>query len=249
MGRQRSFLFTLLLVALCSIVMGVKQEDFKQCSQSSFCRRLRAIGTKQSEATPGSFKSPYSLGSHIPTSGPETASWTWPVKSALYPEIAFNLRVDILERGDGIVRIRMDEVGSKTKFKRYDETAKWALVDPEPALNSSSGTTFHSTNWRTIISYGSTLSLKVEHSPMKITQFRDGQPQIILNERSLLHMEHFRTKDVEAQDAIQSDSEQMVMKGDEMDRSWFETSDADMFEESWKRWKDSKPKGEHGTEL
>ena len=139
----------------------------------------------------------------------------------------------------------MDEVDSTTPFQRYNETPKWSLVDPEPPL--SSNVQLKEGKGEDIISYGGVLSLNVQHSPLKITQYRDGIPQVIFNERSLLHMEHFRIKAVEAAatEEIQSESEQMVLQGDEMDMSWFETSDADTFEENWKRWKDSKPKGRH----
>ena len=237
-------LFLIVLIISSIAVMGVKQDDFKLCSQSSFCRRLRSIGTRQSEAPGGSWKSPYSPGRPISTPGvsKSDASWSWPVKSSLYPEIAFNLRIDILAKGDGIARIRMDEVDSKTPFKRYNETAYWSMVDPEPALAPASAVKFSKDS--STINYGAGLSIEVEHEPLRITQLRDGQPQIIFNERGLLHMEHFRIKDVEATAEITGEGEQIVLKGEEMDRSWFEESDADMFEESWKKWKDSKPKGQ-----
>ena len=239
--RATGTLWTLVLLACLSIVIMVKQDDFKQCSQSSFCRRLRAIGAKQAES-PTAFTSPYSVGAPVATS--MHGSWTWPVKSSLYPHISFNLRIDVLEQGDGIARIRMDEVDSTTPFRRYNETAKWSLLGPEPSLSSDAK--LREGKGEDIISYGGALSLNVQRSPLKITQYRDGTPQVVFNERSLLHMEHFRIKDVEAAatEEIQSESEQMVLQGDGMDLSWFEISDTDMFEENWKRWKDTKPKGE-----
>jgi len=224
--------------------LGVKQEDFKQCHQSSFCRRLRGIAGKQ-EASRDAFQSPYTVGPPATTSGTiDHASWSFPVTSSLYPEISFELRVDILEKGDGIARIRMDEVNSHTPFKRYNETAKWALVDVEPSLASLAIAKLESGKDKSTITYGSGLSLEIVHSPLKITQMRDGKPEIIMNDRSLFHMEHFRVKALEAVQENLSESEQMVLKGGEMDRSWFEESDADMFEEKFRTWTDSKPKGE-----
>jgi alpha 1,3-glucosidase len=163
------------------------------------------------------------------------------MRSSLYPEIQFDLRVDVLEQGDGIVRVRVDEVGSKTPFRRYNETAKWVLLDESPRLSSSAK--LSSTSDRSTISYGAGLSLEIQHSPFRITQLRDGRPEIVLNDRSLFHMEHFRIKEQESAEELLGEGAQTVLKGGELDRSWFEETDADMFEEQWKKWRDSKPKG------
>ncbi len=242
---MRLFLLALLALVLgITSVNGVKHEDWKSCSQSSFCRRLRAIGTRQAEAPAGTFHSPYSLAAPVSTSrtADDEASWTWPLKSRLYPEISFELRVDILAEGEGIARIRVDEVGSSTPFKRYNETAKWALLNPSQSLGAGKLST--SAGKSTIV-YGpsSSLSLEITHTPLKIVQSRNGQPQMIVNERSLFHMEHFRIKELEKAEEVVREGEQVVLKGGEMDRSWFEESDREMFEEKFKQWTDSKPKG------
>ncbi|WWC69177.1 uncharacterized protein I206_103113 [Kwoniella pini CBS 10737] len=232
---------------LLPLTLGVKEEDFKKCSQSSFCRRLRSIATKQEAAPSGTFTSPYTLASPIAVAD---GSWKWPLASSLYPEIRFELQVDILAEGDGIARIRIDEIDTKSQFKRYNETAKWALVDPDPSLSSSA--VLKSSSGKSSISYGpssSKLSLDIQHSPLKIIQLRNGKPEIVFNERSLFHMEHFRNREIEKTAEILSDSEQIVLKGDEQDRSWFEESDVDAFQETWKRWTDSKPKGPEGFGL
>ncbi|RXK42031.1 alpha 1,3-glucosidase [Tremella mesenterica] len=217
--------------------MSVKQEDFKLCSQSSFCRRLRSIGAKQA-TSPAHFRSPYAVGKAIQISDSPEASWAWPLKSALYPEISFELRIDVLE-GD-VVRIRADEVRSKTPFRRYNESAKWALLK-EDLLMARTASIKH-TPEKSIIKYGKDgkLVLEVQHKPFKIIQSREGKPMVIMNERGLFHMEHFRVKEVEAGQELLSEGEQMVIQND---NSWFEESDKDMFEETWKKWTDSKPKG------
>ncbi|ODO10934.1 hypothetical protein I350_01533 [Cryptococcus amylolentus CBS 6273] len=231
------------LFALLPLAPAVKHEDFRQCSQASFCRRLRSIGAKQ-EAAGKSFQSPYSVADPIPSES--DGSWNWHVSSSLYPQIHFELRVDILQQGDGIARVRVDEVESSTPFKRYNETARWVLLDTEPALDASAS--IKTSNGKSVISYGpsSSLSLEIVHSPLKITQLRNGKPEIVFNDRSLFHMEHFRVKDVEAQ---VSEGEQVVLGGDALDRSWFEESDADAFTEKWKKWTDSKPKGPEGLSI
>lgn len=230
------------LALLPVAVLGVKHEDFKTCSQSSFCRRLRSIGARQSEA-PKTFTSPYSLGEPVvDESG--GASWKWPLRSSLYPQISFELQVDVLREGNGIVRVRADEVGSTTPWKRYNETSRWVLLDTEPSLSSAATVKLSSAKGTDTITYGSGLSVKIERSPFRLTQLRHGKPEIVLNDRSLFHMEHFRLKEVEKQEEHLSEGEQVVLKGGEMDRSWFEESDKDMFEERFRTWTDSKPKGE-----
>ncbi|WWD16176.1 hypothetical protein CI109_100601 [Kwoniella shandongensis] len=238
------------LLLLLPFTLAVKREDFKECAQTSFCRRLRSLAGRQESAPQGTFHSPYSLSDPVAVTN-EGGSWTWPLRSELYPSVRFELRVDVLAEGDGIVRVRVDEVGSTTPFKRYNETAKWALLTPNPA--TSSAATLKSSSGKSVITYGpssSHLSLEIAHSPLKITQLRKGKPEIVFNERSLFHMEHFRVKEIEKiEENVGGEGEQMVLKGGEMDRSWFEESDADMFQEKWKQWTDSKPKGPEGFSL
>ena len=238
----------LALTALAPEALGVKHEDFKLCEQSSFCRRLRSIGEKQLASS--SFTSPYTVGPPSTTADTiDHASWSFPISSSLYPEVSFELRVDILEKGDGIARIRMDEINSKSGFRRYNETARWALVDINPPLSSLANVKLSSKKGKSIIKYGKGLSIEIVHSPLKITQLRDGQPEVVFNERSLFHMEHFRAKEEKIEEA-QSEGEQVVLEAHNgIDRSWFEDNDGDAFEERWKKWTDSKPKGPEGLSV
>jgi alpha 1,3-glucosidase len=149
----------------------------------------------------------------------------------------------VLAEGDGIVRVRADEMGSSTPWKRYNETAKWVLVNENPAVSSSSSVKMSTSKGVDTITYNDGLSVRVERSPFKLTQLRTGKPEIVLNDRSLFHLEHFRIKEIEKQEEVMSEGEQVVLKGGEMDRSWFEEHDKDMFEERFRSWTDSKPKG------
>ncbi len=225
------------------IINAAKHGDFKTCSQSSFCRRLRSLSTRAEEK---GFHSPYDLihARHDTTDEDGPATWIFPLKTELYPEISFELRVDVLAAGDGIARLRVDEVDSKTQWKRYNETAKWALIDAEPAVAQKSSVKFSSGPSTTTISYGDaqSLSLVIEHSPLKITHRRDGKPVMVINERGLFHMEHFRTKEEPVK--VEGEQEQIHMHAG-VDTTWFEgTPDHELFEESFGKWRDSKPKGE-----
>ncbi|MDA4805653.1 hypothetical protein NY486_07085, partial [Enterobacter hormaechei] len=75
---------------------------------------------------------------------------------------------------------------------------------------------------------------------------------VVFNERSLFHVEHFRTKPEPKPEAVEGEAaegdsaagEQVVLAVPEtLDRSWFEADDNELFEERWKQWTDSKPKG------
>lgn len=259
------------LVLLLSPALAVKREDFKECAQTSFCRRLRALSAKHDAAVamaPGSFVSPYSLGAPSPASAVKgEAAWTFPLSSSLYPDINFELRVDILDAGNGgVARVRVDEVGSVSPWRRYNETARWVLVDAEPKLGKAKLAT---KNGVSTVSYGDGLALQITHSPLKITQSRNGVEQVVFNDRALFHMEHYRTKEIEEVVEEVKTEEAEPVEGDadvkveveveakaepesppeqkpfepKIDRSWFETEDNDMFEEQWKRWRDTKPKG------
>lgn len=245
--------------------LAVKTDDFKTCAQSAFCRRLRSLAPRQA-ASPATWASPYSVVGHAalqstgddPTAQP---SIVFPVASALFPgEAAFELKVDVVN--DGIARVRLDEVGSPTGRRRYDEAPRWALVDG--ALSRASfdlNTDDRTTN----VSFPSSstpagMRLVVEHAPLKLSLFREGEPEpeVVLNGRGLLHMEHFRSRsdtpaasepDVLAEAAQAEGGAQTVLGGGPaaVDRSWFEGPqdewERDMWEEKWRTWTDSKPKG------
>lgn len=122
-----------------------------------------------------------------------------------------------------------------------------------------------------LISYGPSLSYKLElqHSPLKAIFSRDNVPQVILNERGLLHMEHFRPKPSPfptpnppseeeegesgtpketAQELVfQSRKRSLLSSGHSstLSERWagFEEEDSGEWEESFSGKADSKPKG------
>ncbi|KAF9237885.1 glycoside hydrolase family 31 protein [Melanogaster broomeanus] len=212
-----------------------KANDFKTCSQSGFCRRGRALSAR-SLAAGSSWQSPYSINPSTLLLDPLEASFTAAVTSSAYPNIKFAL--DVRVHDDGVVRVRMDEVDSLRK--RYDEAASWALVR-EPRLSKSEATacaqrTVTKTIWKLVVQY----------EPLKVTMFRDGVEQVVLNGRGLLHMEHFRTKEesqpAQIEDADGEAEAQTVFHVN--NAAWFEGEEQDAWwEETFSSWTDSKPKG------
>lgn len=233
-------LSSLLLLATVPFILAVKVEDFKTCSQAAFCRRGKAI-TDRAGQNPD-WKSPYSIDPSSLAISSDQASFAAAVKSSLYPEIKFGL--DVRVHKDGVVRVRMDEVNGKGK--RYDETASWALI-AEPEISKS----IHWTVGKKEIkaTYGpksDKVDVEITFDPLVVTLSRNGCSEIILNGLGLLHMEHFRAKEEpkptpEAVDGAEGAQTVMEIPNP---RAWFEGEEEDGYwEETWKSWTDSKPKG------
>ena len=231
-----------------------KAHDFKTCSQSGFCRRGRALSARATEARAqgASWVSPYSVDpASIRESDGGKARLTADVRSSLYPDIRFGLDVRIHE--DGVVRVRMDEVGGLRK--RYDETASWALI-AEPTLRKDVKWVKGKKEIRT--TYGGKKKDEVEvvvtYEPLKVSLLRGGKEQVVLNGQGLLHMEHFRQKveppppapEVEGEPQPATTEGQVPLKMAENPRLWFEGETEDAYwEETFSSWTDSKPKGRH----
>ncbi|GBE80864.1 Glucosidase 2 subunit alpha [Sparassis crispa] len=237
----------LLLITLPS-VLAVKSQDFKTCSQAAFCRRGRALSARAK--TSSTWRSPYSVDPSTIAIAPEEASFTAGVKSSIYPEVNFGL--DVRVHKDGVVRVRMDEVGGLRK--RYDEAASWALL-AEPEISREIKWTAGKNEVRAVYGDKKEFEVVVAFSPLKVSLLRKGKEQVVLNGQGLLHMEHFRTKEsVEkteaiAEEGVDSDGSQVVMQQVNA-RAWFEGETEDgWWEETFSSWTDSKPKGPESLSL
>lgn len=247
---MRSFVVAvwLLLLLPARSVVAVKEQDFKKCHESAFCRRGRALADRASESvTSGEkWKSPYSLDASTIVLEDGGSRFTGRVRSLLYPEIKFELDVRVHE--GGVVRVRMDE--REGLRKRYDEAASWALLK-EPVLSSSSKWSVGKKEVKVV--YGAKkdqVEVTVEFAPLVVRMKRNGKDQVVLNGQGLLHMEHFRPK-VEKVEA--NDEDVPIAGGEETQHviqlppnSWFEgdtEAEDGLWEETWKTWTDTKPKG------
>jgi len=235
-----------LLLLPARSVIAVKEQDFKKCNESGFCRRGRALADRAAEYVKSGekWKSPYSLDASTIALEDGGSSFTGRVRSLLYPEIKFELDVRVHE--DGVVRVRMDE--KEGLRKRYDEAASWALIK-EPALSSSSKWSVGKKEVK--VAYGEKkdqVEVTVEFEPLVVRMRRNGKDQVVLNGQGLLHMEHFREKKVEE---VAAKEETPPAEGEEAQEviqlppnAWFEGETEDgLWEESWRSWTDTKPKG------
>jgi len=224
--------------------LAFKPHDFKTCSQSGFCRRGRALAQRAQDAK-SSWTSPYAIDTSNITVEDGKAVVKAGVKSSLYPDINFGLELRIQD--DGVVRVRMDEVGGL--LKRYDEAASWALIS-EPKISQSVKWTKGTKDLRA--TYGDN-EVVVQYEPLQITLNRNGKQQVVVNGKGLLHMEHFRKKPepVAAESAEATEGEtQAVLSETVNPRAWFEGESEDaLWEESFSSWTDSKPKGPESLSL
>ena len=237
----------LLLLLPARSVVAVKEQDFKKCHESGFCRRGRALADRAAAHVKSGdkWKSPYSLDASTIVLEDGGSRFTGRVRSSLYPEIKFELDVRVHE--DGVVRVRMDE--KEGLRKRYDEAASWALIK-EPVLSSSSKWSVGKKEVR--VFYGERkeqVEVVVEFEPLVVRMKRNGKEQVVLNGQGLFHMEHFRekAKQVEATEtpAVEVEETQQVIQLPP--NAWFEGDSEDgLWEETWKTWTDTKPKGVFG---
>lgn len=244
---------TLLLVAalLAERSQSTKHEDFKKCADAAFCRRGRALASRALEAGSRSWRSPYSLDKSGISFSSAKSSFTAPIKSSIYPDVKFSLEVRVHE--DGAVRVRMDETYEEgRKWKRYDEAAAWALIRV-PSL-AAAGVVDWKVGKKDIKGVFNGVEVRLQYEPLKITLLRDGREEIVLNGDSLLHMEHFREKPAQAKVAPRSEEptdgaeggDQVPLQPPEPVKlsAWFEGDEEDgLWEETFKSWTDSKPKG------
>ncbi|SGY21788.1 BQ5605_C016g08274 [Microbotryum silenes-dioicae] len=250
---RRLSVLLLVWAAITSVdlVIAVKKQDFKTCEQSGFCNRNRQLADRAIDAS-STWKSPYSIASPPRF---EAGRYIASVKNALFPLIGF--RLEIRFQNDGLARVIVDEVDGLRQ--RYNETASWALVQ-EPVLDlDDAHYSVEIDAKQSTISYGPPQhdqQVQVQHDPLLITFLRDGQPHILLNERGLFNMEHFRVKPIAGQDqgevVIQDPdhpTEQTVIVPDKAYPGFLPTSDDGMWEESFNGKQDSKPKGPESLSL
>ena len=237
---------SLLVLAAVQAAMGFKSQDFKTCAQSGFCRRGRALSSRAAENP--SWSSPYSVDASSVALSSDQASFSAAVKSSIYPDVKFSLDVRIHD--DGVVRVRMDEVDGLRKH--YDEAASWALLE-EPKVSRQVQWTVGKDGVSAVYGAKKDIEVKVAFEPLKVTLFRNGKEQVVLNNRGLLHMEHFRTKESVAQgkegievpeEGLDTDDNAQVVLGAHPRTAWFEGEQEDgWWEETFNSFTDPKPRG------
>ncbi|KAI1340920.1 glycoside hydrolase family 31 protein [Xylariaceae sp. FL0016] len=195
-----------LLVVLCSLLtpaVSVKENDFKKCHQSGFCKRNRAYADN-AVSVGSSWQAPYKI-------LPEQASFkdgafTAPILKTIDDQgTTVELPVTISFLKSGTARVTVDEKkrqdkdieirhNSPIRQERYNEAEKWTIVggldvdsNAKVAYEGKSGMK---------IQYGpdGKFEASINYEPYSIEFKRDGAIQMKLNDRGFMNMEHWRPK-------------------------------------------------------
>jgi alpha 1,3-glucosidase len=231
---MKTLLFLLLSVVWIAPTSAVKRGDFKTCDQSGICKRIRALADRSTASTT-KWESPYHLSQPKFSQGVLKAD----IANNLFSKIQYSLEIRF--QSDGVARIIMDEVNGLRQ--RYNETGSWAVqVDPVLDVEEGQYKIDINSDSTTIVYAQGRHRLVVEHHPLLLTFYRDDQPHIVINERGLFNMEHFRLKSV---GVAQEGEEGAANNAAQVDAMGFLSADDEegMWEETFSGARDSKPKG------
>lgn len=241
---------SLFLLSELPCIRAVKHENFKTCAQSGFCKRNRAYADSVLSAGEA-WKSPYSIDASTIQfqDGVFEATILKPVKIygdggvAKEEKVELPLKIDLFM--SGVARVRIDEkkrmVGeielrgeSKARKERYNEAAKWALVN-EDGLVRSGEAVLESGEGESRLKYGfDGTELVVKHDPFVVKLLRKGDEIVVMNGKGLMNVEHWRRK----REAEEVKDGEEVKEGEERE------DESTWWEESFGGNTDSKPRGE-----
>lgn len=239
--------------------MTVKENDFKKCHQSGFCKRNREYADN-AVAQGSSWQPPYTI-------LPEQASFKdgqlqAPILKTIDDQgTTIRLPVTVSFLKSGTARVTVDEELRKEKSielrhnsiarkERYNEAEKWAIiggldVDTNAKVSSESKSGIN-------IQYGPNFIFEadIKYEPFSIEFKRDGVAQIKLNDRGLLNMEHWRPK-VEKPTPEKKEGEDGEENKEEAEAAEVTPSEdqSTWWDESFGGNTDSKPRGPESVAL
>ncbi|RYP43164.1 hypothetical protein DL768_010057 [Monosporascus sp. mg162] len=189
--------------SLFTPALAVKENDFKKCHQSGFCKRNRAYAD-HALAQGSSWQPPYKILSEeasfkdgqlqadiLKTIDDQGATVRLPITVSFLKSGTARVTIDEERRKERNIELRHNSLARK---ERYNEAEKWAIVggldidtDAKVSYDSNSGIN---------IQYGPDFKFEadIKYYPFSIEFKREGTPQIKLNDRGLLNIEHWRPK-------------------------------------------------------
>ncbi|KAI1746079.1 glycoside hydrolase family 31 protein [Xylaria scruposa] len=192
-----------IFVSLFSFGATVKENDFKKCEQSGFCKRNRHYADK-AIAQGSSWQAPYKILSTqasfkdglfhaiiLKTIDDQGNTVELPLTVAFHKSGTARVTVDEKQRQEKNIELRHN---SQARKERYNEAGKWAVVggttiDAEAKI-------FYEGEAGIKIQYGpnSTFEADINFDPYSIEFKRDGAAHLKLNDRGLMNLEHWRPK-------------------------------------------------------
>ncbi|VEU22614.1 DEKNAAC103466 [Brettanomyces naardenensis] len=202
-------LFIFLLVILPVPSEAVKDYLFKKCDQSGFCHRNRHFANEILEQG-DSYQPRYSI--DLATLQIDDQSGT--VDGILLKQLNDGTYVDLSLKiaviTDHSLRLTVDEIDRDVRVGgnvttpvnkvRYNEASTWAFDGKDPKQLKFT----HELQSDSLILHYGDYNAQIQLYPFKISLSYKGAEQLIVNERSLLNVEHYRTK-VSEDDANSND--------------------------------------------
>ncbi|KAM0269423.1 hypothetical protein ACHAQH_009751 [Verticillium albo-atrum] len=262
--KRTAILGLLSLSSLIPTTFAVKENDFKKCHQSGFCKRNRdyadSINAKGSAWT-----APYDIlpdssslqdgqleAIILKTINEQKETVRLPITISFLESGTARVTVDEEKRQKKEIELRHD---SKARKERYNEAEKLTIVggltlDKEAKIT-------HQDKTHITIAYGPSHKFEavIKLSPFGIEFKRDGASQIKFNDGGLLNMEHWRPKiekPVEAKVEKAAEGEQKPIEGEEAVTPEPEVKGDDestWWEETFGGNTDSKPRGPESVAL
>lgn len=254
------FCFLSLLLCLITPAVSVKENDFKKCHQSGFCKRNRAYAdnalASSSWETPykilpesTSFKDGQLQAVILKTINEQGETVRLPITVSFLQAGTARVTVDEEKRQKGEIELRHN---SPVRKERYNEVDKWVIVGGT-ALDKDAKVVFEDKS-QTTVQYGpdSKFEAIIKFAPFSIDFKRDGNTQIKFNDRGLLNVEHWRPKvdkvepekkEGEAEAGAETEAEKKTEeepKGEDESTWW---------DESFGGNTDSKPRGPESVAL
>ncbi|EPS37686.1 hypothetical protein H072_8573 [Dactylellina haptotyla CBS 200.50] len=230
--------FLLLLLDLIPTAATVKHENFKTCSQSGFCRRNRAYADHVlSPDNAGKWVSPYEIKENtivlqngilqadiLKTVPGQSDKIILPLSINFQKSGAVRVTIDELKRQKRDIVLRGD---SKARKERYNEAERWALVPDWDVRDDK--VVYDNRKGQITLTFGPGLKYKavVDVAPFSVKFERDGETHIVLNDRGLMNVEHWRAQPPAPEEGKEKSSE-------DLDGGWDETFGGNT---------DSKPRG------
>lgn len=182
---------------------AVKSYLFRKCEENPFCKRNRHYADQVTALGDNSWKSPYELDLSS-VSGLKDGSLTATILKTVPvgDKVELPLTVSFLESGS--VRLTVDEKVraegnievygiSKLQKRRYNSLDEWALSGPlKNALDSN--LRISKSDSEISIEYDNGNKVVFIANPFEVKFYRNGNVQVVLNERGLLNYEHWRPK-------------------------------------------------------
>ncbi|ODQ79354.1 glycoside hydrolase family 31 protein [Babjeviella inositovora NRRL Y-12698] len=200
--RIRAHSLLLLVLFFVAPTWQVKSELFKTCDQSGFCHRNRHFALQvaaQSNYIPKYAVSLFEIDEPraaitgvVEKSLNDATTVRLPFRVQLLSDNNVRLLIDEEARSNGTVTVKD---GKKINTLRYNEAAKWAFRDEPQAGIFSEPVAVASDEKSLRFSYGDgEFTAELQFTPFKLTILHGDSPQIVLNDRNFLNVEHWRAQ-------------------------------------------------------